>query len=165
MFVVSAGGRVDTQADQHGIMGAVVSAFDLGELAASGEGPRRPQGVQRRLGARVGETDLLERWDAFAQQPGQIHLVAVGRIVGQTMRHLVASSVQHRRRAVAQYHGGHRVDEVQAFDAISIRHHRTLSGLGEDGIWVPKYGVPAFSSGKYRHASSQIARDLGVVSR
>ena len=148
VVVVAARCRVDPQADQNGIMGSVVAAFHFGELAAPGECAGGPQGVQRRLGTGVGETHLLERGDAFAQQAGQLDLMPVGGVIRQAQFHLLTGRLQHRGRAVAQDHGGHRVDEIQALHAIGIRDHRALGGLGEDRIGIPENGMPAVAIGQ-----------------
>ena len=46
-------------ADQHVVVVPVVAAFELDDLLAAGEAARHPDGVHRRLGARVAEADLV----------------------------------------------------------------------------------------------------------
>ena len=148
VVIVAAGGRVDAQAHQHRIVSAVIAAFYFGNFAASGERPRRPDGVEGGLSAGVGEANLLEGWDAGAQQPGQLHLVAVRRVVGQAVVQLPPGRLQHRRRPVPQNHRGHCIDEVQAFHAVDVGDHRAARRCGENGVGLPKDGVPAVAVGQ-----------------
>ena len=148
MIVGSAAGRVDPQADQHCIVGPVITTFHLGKLAAAGERASGANGVQGCLGARVGEAYLVKRGDALAQQFREFHLVAVGRVVGQTQLHLPPRSVEHGSGAVAEDHGGHRVNEVEALDSVGVGDHRSLRRFGEDRVRVPEDGMPAVAVGQ-----------------
>ena len=88
--------RVDPDADGDGVVGAVVAALHLGELASSGEGPCGPNGVQRGLCARVGEAHQVKAGYPLAKQLGQADLVVIGGVVGYAIVELLFHRVHDR---------------------------------------------------------------------
>ena len=61
------------------LVGAVIGARHLQYDVASGEGPRHLDGLHVGFRARIAEADAVHRGQPAAEQPGQLHLVRVGR--------------------------------------------------------------------------------------
>ena len=95
-------GGVHTHAHAHLVVTAVVAALDLGDLALASDGTRRPYGVQRGLGSRVGEPYQVEAGDTLAEQLGQPDLMGVGSVVDHAVLHLILDRVQHRLGSMPQ---------------------------------------------------------------
>ena len=151
---------VYSHADADGIVAAVVAALGLGDEAAASESAGRPDGVQRGLGAGVGEPHQLETGDALAQQPGQPHLMPVGSVVHHTLLKLGAHRLDHRLRGVAQDQCSHRAYEVQPVRSVGVHHVGSGSAVDEDGVGFPEDGVAAVSAGQV--ALRLLPRRLGL---
>ena len=139
-------GGVDSHADTHLVVAAVVAALDFGDLALTSNGPRRPDGVQRGLGARVGEPHQIKTGYPLTQQLGQAHLVGVGGVVDDAVLHLLLDRVHHRLGRMTQDQRSHGADEIQPVHAVGIDHMTARGVVHEDGIGRPEDGVPAVAA-------------------
>ncbi len=131
-------GLGDVGLDRHlqGVVPAVVAALDLDDRLAPGEGAGRAQRVHRRLGARVGEAQLIEVEAA---------LEALGGIGGRRRGgHEERAGLQ--RPADGGHHGGvevpgeHRAEahgQVEDLAAVDVGQPRAPRARDGDRVWVP----------------------------
>src|SRR5262249_9611067 len=120
-------------------------------LRARGGGARQPHGVHRRLGARIGEAQALDRGHPPRDRLGKTDLVLGGAgereaILGHALHGLddVAVRVaEDEARVVAV--------EVEALDPIGIPDVRALAALGVERIGIEERRGAAIAAGHDGH--------------
>ena len=119
---VGIAGRRDIgrDADLNRVVVAVIRAFALRQQVLAGKGARRTDGVERRFGAGVDETDLVERWHAFAHQLAPLDHQGRGRGIRHTLLKLRRQSLDHRGMPMTEYERRHVVDEIDALVAVNV---------------------------------------------
>ena len=101
-------------------MGAVVGVLELGEQRPAGERPRGADGEHRRLGAGVGEPDLLDRRQAIADLLRQLDLGLGGCRERGAAPDLGLDRRDDLRVGVAQDQRGVVAEEVAVLVAIDV---------------------------------------------
>src|SRR6266545_5022928 len=119
--------EIGRDADQDPVVGAVIGALELGDLAPPREGPRHPHRVHRRLGAGIGEADGLHAGDALRQDLGQAHLVLARTRKGHAPARRVLDGLDDGRVGVAQDQARVIAVEVQSLDAVGVPDARAFS--------------------------------------
>ena len=125
------GGR---DADGREVVRAVVAALDLGYFRAAGEGLGGPDGVHRRLGARAGESDEIDRRQACAEHLREPHLGLGGGAEGYALRRLLLDRPRDVRVGMAHDQARRVEHEVQVAVAVDVVHVVALAAVYEERV-------------------------------
>ncbi|MCY1443564.1 hypothetical protein D9M71_599880 [compost metagenome] len=109
------------------VIGAVIGAFDLGDLLAAGEGPCCLQRHHDGFCAGVGETHLLYAGQTLAEDFSQLDFAFGGHAEAGPQSQLFLHRFVHLRMAVAVDHGGEVVDAVDSLGSIGVPDSAALA--------------------------------------
>ena len=120
------------------------------DLVPPRNGPAQPQGVERGLGARIGEAHPLGTGNQPAESLGQLDVV--GHISGTAHPQLGGpdQGLTHRRMSVAQQGGPVAARHVQVLAAVHVGEMRSLGALH-----VHRMAQPLVQSGRGTHPTRQ----------
>ncbi len=137
MGVGPSGSRLSAErrdADGREVVRAVVAALDLGNLGAAGEGLGGPDCVHRRLGARAGEPDEIDRRQARAEHLREPHLGLGGGAEGDTLSGLLLDRPRDVRVGMAHDQAGRVQHEVEVAVAVDVVDVVALAALDEERV-------------------------------
>jgi hypothetical protein len=112
----------------------VVGAGELQELGAAGRGAREADRAHRRLGARGGHAQHLDRREAPGDLVGQIDLGGGRRAVARAAARRGDDGLDDLRLRVAVDQRAPRADVVDVAVAVDVEELRALGAVDEDRV-------------------------------
>lgn len=106
------------EAVQRVIVVAVISALELEQQVAAGEGPRQAQGIERGIGAAAGQLDRFGAGHELRDSLGKTGRDVVHRVIGGAARGLLLDGRNDARMGVADQHRSGAEDEIDELAAI-----------------------------------------------
>ena len=112
---------------------AVVAAFELDDLAATGSATGQADGTHPGFGTATDQAHHVHAGHQFQNLFGQFHFAFGGRAKRKPFRGCFLNGLQHRRVAVAQNHGTPGADVIDIALAIGVPEMGTLRALHKTG--------------------------------
>ncbi|MCY1534316.1 hypothetical protein D9M68_696840 [compost metagenome] len=128
---VAEGGETRTGFHQQRVGMAVVAAFELDDLLASGRAARQADRAHAGFGARTHQAHHVDAGHQLDDLFGQLHLTLGRRTVGKAFQHRFLHRFQHGRVAMAQDHRAPGADVVDVLLAVGVPEIGTLGALHE----------------------------------